>query len=353
MHRFANLLTIEDLVNRSMKNVAVLAVVGFLAFWPLASSQAAKPAQESKQLAKLSRQIESIAADFSSYLADNENRALLSAQIKAARRKYVMVMQDFLAVAASKDLEKGGEHLFNLAIQVDQVEATMKDFGLPIPRLEVKLPVKAHRELLNESEAVYVAAVPLVDESEVKSITAYTSKGDRITLSADEPPRIPTFVITPAEEESLEPEHPLIMSDKPGKEENPERVVDDFIGIPWIRITDDHESWPCGDPEIYVKIWFWIQSNGYWQVIKSIANLKYVNDEYVWYWLGELGYNNTYRKLIGSDWKNIYYEIWEADSGAHGNDDFLGSRYVTWKDLPFGGYTKFSAGDAKIYVDRD
>jgi len=169
-----------------------------------------------------------------------------------------MVMRDFLAVAASKDLEKDGKHLINLATQVDQIEATMKDFGLPIPRLEVKLPVKAHRELLNESDEVYVAAVPLADESEVKSIIAYTSKGDRITLSADEPPRIPTFVITPAEEESLEPAHPLIKLDKPREEENPERVVDDYIGIPQIRITDDHENWWCGDPEIYVRIkWYW------------------------------------------------------------------------------------------------
>jgi hypothetical protein len=274
------------------------------------------------------------------------------AQIKASPRKNIIVLRDFLTAAASKHRDKGGESLFNLALQVMQIEAAMKESGFSYPRLEVKLPVKGHRDSLAQSDTVYVAVAPLEDESQVQSVVAY-NKGEQLALSVKEPPKIPTFVIAPAESDSVEPEPPLTISDKPRDEENPERVVDDFVGIPWILITDDHESWPCGDPEIYVKISRWDLINGSWQFFSSNTDLTGVNDENVWYWLGELGYNNTYRVLGSTFWRVVQYAFWESDSGAHGSDDFLGSINVTWTALPFGGYTSFSSGDVRFYVDRD
>ena len=342
------------MVRKSMIGAAVLALVGLLVGCALASSQSAKPAQDSRQTAELSRQIEGIAADFSLYLADKENRAFFSAQIKAAPRKYLMVMRDFLAMAAARDREKGGELLFNLAMKVDQAEATMKEFGYPIPRIEVKLPVKAHREVLKNSRAVYVAAIPLEDETEVKSVTAHTSNGKRMALSPKKPPDIPTVVVGPAETASVEPTAPLVKAKKPGKEENPERVVDDYVGLPYLLITDKSEGWTCGDPEIYVRIKFWIWSYNHWIFINTRVDLPGVNDEYVWYWLGELGYNSTYRYLSSyADWKYIVYEVWEDDSGGHGADDFLGSKTINWKGLPYSGYTHLNYAHGDIMVDRD
>lgn len=340
---------------KSMISAAALVLVGLLVGCALASSETARPEQQSEHKnAELTRQIESIAADFSSYLANNENRAFASAQIKAAPKKYLMAMRDFLAMAASKDREKGGELLFNLAMKVDQAEASMKKFGYPIPRIDIKLPVKAHRELLKDARVVYVAVIPLEDESKVKSITAYDLKGKRIALGSDKPPAIPTFVIGPAEEDSLEPPQPLIKADKPGKEENPERVYDDYVGLPWLLITDKSEGWTCGDPEIYVRIKFWIWNYNQWIFINAKVDLPGVNDEYVWYWLGELGYNSTYRNLSSySDWKYIVYEFWEEDSGGHGADDFLGSKTINWKGLPYSGYMHLNYAHGDIMVDRD
>jgi hypothetical protein len=342
------------MIGKSMIGAAALALVSLLVGCALASSQSVKPVQDGRQTSELARQLDSIAADFSSFLADSDNRTFFSAQIKAAPRKYLMVMRDFLAMAAGKDREKGGETLFNLAMKVDRAEATMREFGYPIPRLEVKLPVKAHRELLKDARAVYVAAVPLEDESEVTSVTAYDAGGKRMALSAKKPPGIPTFVIGPAEEASLEPAPPLVKAEKPGKEENPERVVDDYVGLPWLLITDKSEGWTCGDPEIYVRIKFWIWNYNQWIFINAKVDLPGVNDEYVWYWLGELGYNSTYRNLSNySDWKYIVYEFWEEDSGGHGGDDYLGSRTINWKALPYAGYTHLNYAHGDIMVDRD
>jgi hypothetical protein len=344
---------VKKMAGKSIISMTALVLVGFLAGCALASP-ATKPEQSRKEDAELTRQMESIAADFSLYLANNENRAFASTQIKAAPKKYLMAMRDFLAMAADKDREKGGELLFNLAVKVDQAEATMKDFGYPVPRVDIKLPVKAHRKLLKDARAVYVAVIPLEDETEVKSISAYDLKGKRIALSPGKPPAIPTFVIGPAEEESLEPPPPLIKADKPGKEENPERVFDDYVGLPWLLITDTSEGWTCGDPEIYVRIKFYIWNYNQWIFINAKVNLPGVNDAYVWYWLGELGYNSTYRYLSSySDWKYIVFEFWEEDSGGHGADDFLGSRTINWKSLPYSGYTHLNFAHGDIMVDRD
>jgi indole-3-glycerol phosphate synthase len=87
---------------------------GLLAAGPLASSQAEGPAQGSKQLPQLSRQIESIAADFSSYLADNKNRSFIAAQMKASPKVDTIVLGDILAAATRQGQEKTAERPFKL-----------------------------------------------------------------------------------------------------------------------------------------------------------------------------------------------------------------------------------------------
>lgn len=330
---------------KSLTSVVVLAVVGLLAVGPLASSQAEKPAQERKQLAQLSRQIENIAADFSSYLEDNENRAFFTAQIKASKTNTI-VLREVLAAAARQGLKKGDDRLFRLAAGVQRAEIIMKNSTIPICRLDLTLPVEEHRVILQEYNTMYVAVAALADEGEVKSITAY-SNGKRLTLSANEPPKIPTFVIIPAETESLDPVYPLTILREPQDETNKDRIVDDFVGIPYILITDDHEPWWKGRPEIEVRFRTWLKQPGVFRYNK--VGLGGVNKEYKWYWLGDP--SGTY--LYFGDRHHSPFEIavWERDSGS---DDFLGVFFIHWTSLPYGGYTgPVSNGDARIYVDRD
>jgi ABC-type phosphate transport system substrate-binding protein len=56
------------MARKSMIGAAALTLVGLLVGCALASSQSAKPVQGDRKTAELTRQIESIAANFSSYL---------------------------------------------------------------------------------------------------------------------------------------------------------------------------------------------------------------------------------------------------------------------------------------------
>ncbi len=323
-----------------------LALFGLLLSSASASSDSLTPEQEKK----LSEQIDGIASDLSTYLAKDDNRALLAEQI--AQHKYVMALRGFLAVAATKAGDDQGEDLFNLAVKVNEGEDLMKEFGLAVPRFDIKLPVKTHREAVKETREVYVAAVPLTDERETRSVTVFGPGDRQMSLDPKAPPDVPTYVVGPAERESLEPTPPLETSEEPGDEKNPRRV-DDYVGVPWIRITDESEGWTCGDPEIYVRLKFWIWNYNMWVFINSKVNLYGVNDAHTWYWLGELGYNSMYRNLLSNDWKYITYEVWEEDSGAHGADDYLGSTVINWKNLPYNGYSQSNFGNGSMMVDRD
>lgn len=328
------------MIHHLMTIPGTLAAFGALGLGP-------DPAPQS-QTDRLTANLEQVAADVSILLTQDKFRALLTSRIKESPRKNVLVLSEFLGGALAGGLEDGSGSLLALAGLVQRAEAQMGKCDLAIPRLEIKLPVRAHRDLLGNSNTVYVAAAPLAEESEVKSITAF-SKGERITLDAHEPPTLPTLVVLPAETLSEEPTYPLMISAEPEPEKNPARVVDDYVGIPWIKITNDHESWVCGDPEIYVRILRWQLPSC--KLINQTVGLPGVNDENVWYYLHDS--NSTYKYVSNSYVHVIRFEVWEADSGAHGADDHVGTVNVTWTNLPFGGYTYFSNKDVRMDVDRD
>lgn len=294
--------------------------------------------------------LERIASELSSFLADNEFRAFISAQFRASPKTNTIVLREAFAAAARQGLKEGDVRLFRLAVSVQEAETIMKHSPMPIPRIDLMLPVAAHRDLLQDSDTLYIAVAPLADESEVESITAY-SNGDRLTLRANEPPGIPTFVVAPAETESLDPDYPLTISEEPQDEKNKDLIVDDFVGISWISISKDHEPWHKGDPEIEVRFRRWLTEPGVFKDNK--VELKSVNNEDKWYFLGDP--NSTYLYMDDGYQPSIEIAVWELDGTD--SDDFVGLFIPNWKSLPFGGYTEGTAlgtiKDARIFLDRD
>ncbi len=158
------------------------------------------------------------------------------------------------------------------------------------------------------------------------------------------------MVLISGETESTERTYPLTFSDEEGDEENPHRVVDEFVGIARIWIDNDHEGWSSGRPEIYVRILRFRFST--FSLLNQRENLPGVNDEQVWYNIGDP--NKTYRYVSTSNYAPvIQYQVWEADSGFHGSDDHVGTVTLNWTGLPFGGYTTFASGDVRLRVDKD
>jgi hypothetical protein len=304
-----------------------------------------------KPLEQLENDIDKLAGKISQLLENPAVHTFVADQIESSKLK-ALPMRTLLAGAISQNLDEAAAQLNDLVGQVHEIETQLIASDAEIPRLDIKLPVKGHQESLRSSKKIYVLAAPFGDESEVNSIKAY-SKGQPITLDANEPPKIPALVILPAESEGLDPPYPLQFSDQPGHEENPRRV-DDFVGIPKIWLEDDREGWTSGDPEIYVKI-NRIQRTGGPTGIESLMerfDLPGVNDEQVWYDLGDQ--NVTYRYLDTSGFTGyVTFYLYEDDNFAHGSDDFLGSEILLYTSLPLSDYTTFIIDYAQLKVDRD
>ncbi|MFQ5652398.1 MAG: hypothetical protein ACE5IY_20905 [bacterium] len=310
---------------------------------------------EDRQLKQISFNLERLAAELSIYAADPETRAFLTAQIQTSPKKSVVVLQYFLAKALEKE---GGEvaekRIFEMMGRLERTEEMMRKYGARIPKVNLDIPVRTHRDLLKSAKEVYVAVAPLVDESDVKSIVGY-SNGKRLTLSPDEPPQILTLVVKPAETDPMDPEYPLDFSQEPGDEEDPTRIVDEMVGILRILITDDNESWWLGDPEIQVEIERVLTAHPSHPAIITRIDLRGVDDENVWYGLGDP--NATYRFVNSASFSRfVKFHFWEDDdwpAPSPWSDDDMGSITVDWTTLPFVGVGSFSTSDVQFRIDKD
>lgn len=329
--------------------LVAISIIG-IGRWTVASGPA-----ETDQRRQLYSDLEKLASEFSSFLTDSESRAFFTAQVDTSPRKNVLVLRDFLLGAARQEgLKEQAERILEMIGRVLEIEARLEAAGM-IPRVEAKLPVKGHRDLLVKSDIVYVVASPLLDETEVESLTGFRS-GKALSLSPDKAPDIPTVVIVPAEVESLDPDYPIPTSREPSEETSAEQVVDDFVGIAKINISDDHETWWSKDPEIYVNIWQTaLVGEGLSSFKIARVDLPGVNNTYFWHNLGDP--NSTYR-FAGSNVTEVLFDVWEADGGAHGGDDHLGIVWVAVATLPFQGFTSKASGiwpaaDVALQIDRD
>lgn len=335
-----------------MANQWVMKVTVFAAYWTVAAaptpfSTAGAQALSNGERVQLSQHLETIAEALSTFLATEEVLAFMSDRLNASPKRDTVALDDFIATAARQGPRSSVEGLFTLAARIQSAESMMERAAMLIPRLDLVLPMPAHRGLLETSERVYVAVDPLADEGEVESVTAF-SDGERITLSAEATPEVPTFVIKIAEEESLEPSYPLPTAEQPGEEAIQGRISDDFVGIPQILITNDHEPWYKGSPEIVVRYRRFLSETGVFQDLKR--DLPSVNNTNNWYFLGDP--NSTYL-FFDNQWAASYEVVVWEDDGPDDND-VVGVFIVNWRNLPFGGYDgPKSNKDAQIRLDRD
>jgi hypothetical protein len=284
-----------------------------------------------------------LASELSVMLAQEANRNLFAERITKASKRRVGLVQTLVALRVTDPIRSARTTKI-----VRKIESAMTAFGAKTASVDIKLPVDAHVKLLKEAKEVYVAIAPLADEKDVDKVIAF-SNGKRLELAADKPPTVPTLVIIGAEPQSSDPGYPIPVVKEPG-EEGKEGRVDDYVGIPYIYIYNDHENWWCGDPEIYVLIKRFRFST--FSLINQKVDLPGVNGEQVWYSLGDR--NSTYKYVNTSNYAPVIrFEFWEEDDFFHGGDDYLGSINIRWTSLPFGGYTEYVTGDVRFRIDRD
>jgi hypothetical protein len=295
---------------------------------------------QSMERERLSQALDRLAVTLSGVLAESGPREFVVERIEASKTK-VVAFGDLVAAAGAQ----GETGLAQLLVPVRQIETALGRAGAPFPRLDLKLPVKAHQDLLATATTIYVLAAPLEDESAVKRLRAYSNLRP-VTLDVEEPPDVPVLVLIPGESKSLDADYPLEERTEPGKELNPRRV-DDFVGIAEIELSDDHESWASGNAEIYAII----VRNQLGAGNIDRVDLPSVNDANVNYFLGDP--NPSYLEYSSLVLPNTTIEIWEEDSFAHGADDFVGRINFDWTTLSISGYRSLSSGDVTLGVDRD
>ena len=311
------------------------------------------------QNTQLSRQVEEIAADLSSFFAKKENRSLILSQMKSAGKPKAIELANVLSMIRGQARQTGVDQLSKLVGNISNAEMAMKNAMVKIPRLDLVLSRHTNQEMLQASDLVYVAIAPLEDESKVKSIAAYAN-GKRLSqdLSADVAPTVPTIVIGAAElnavrSEALRTESVAATTSTVATTDTPKSatLTGDLVGIPRMLITNDHEPWYKGDPEIYVKIRRWIKSSGVFGDTR--ADFANVNSENTWYSLGDP--NNSYVFLNSSYDSKIEIIVYESDSPD--GDDVVGVFIPTWTSLSYSGFTLGTplgtTKDARIYLDRD
>lgn len=349
--------------------VCLFVIILFVTAFYTSSLLIAEEKEQAEQKQELNRDLDIIAQQLAQVLSDKPFREWLSTEIKAARnREHILDLDNTLKRAIEhSDLKNLNESLKKLIEITAGTILKMKKLHITFASIDLYLPVKSHGEQWQGEEQLYVSFLPVDDETEIHSLTAYSVKdGKKVDLDPNNPPNIPTLVVAPEEHETHEPTVPAVIVptclEDDGSEPGLPRPIpkgdsDDknsYIGIPYIWLNNTHEPWPSGDPEIYVLVGRcakWLL-----QPLEDKIWLNGVNDKNKWYWLGDdpseplyFYFDSTYNDLT-------YFHFMESDGGisikvkaqitclstaeldftVFGGDDDLGKRFVDRDEISFG-----------------
>jgi hypothetical protein len=283
--------------------------------------------------------------------------------------------------------------LLKQAHAVSAIEKKMKaaEFQEELIGVNLYFPVDSHREVWRREDDLVVAFSPVQDESEVEGIDAYVVKtGEHVVLNPNEAPEVPTLVIAAREKPlcssglSLTPLAPPPQEAEPPQEKGGDSSISttsnseshSWIGIPSLKLLNDHEPWIRGKPEIYVLVGQSFKTTP----SPSRVDLEHVNDENKWYFLGESPTEAF--NLVGplyfffdENYSDVtHFQFMESDGGGSvklttqvefmgvkvglewsvgGGDDNLGARAVNKNQVGEVDYQRLTTGSVDFELDHD
>ena len=220
--------------------------------------------------------------------------------------------------------------------------------ALVSPEVDVYFPARDHRDKWTGSDDVLVGVGTLNGEAE--TIKAYSVKTQQsLSLSTTEPPASPVIMVSPCEHDSHEAPPPLETSDVPqSKSETPKEGKNSYLQTSYFKITNDHEPWTSGDPEIYVLVVQWYGTS---TLTKVKIYLNGVNQEGVW---KDLAGCPTNLNFYWDDnyFPITYYRVMEEDPGTLMNSPVTVSAF----GVSVSTYVTIRDGDdalGSVNVDRN
>lgn len=182
--------------------------------------------------------------------------------------------------------------------------------------IDIYFPVEAHRQAMRQNPAqVFLIAYwdGYQDDQEERELTAWDRQGNEVTLTTAAVPSTPVLVITQCEHRGDHSVPEACGEDcggGGGGGSNPVAV----LKVVHFRLMDERESWPNGDPEIYVRVGYGNPGSEQWEE----TQFPDVND---------VGYYWNYCKTV-YDWPfwpggDSKFEVWEDDAWGTFGDDLL------------------------------
>jgi hypothetical protein len=344
------------------------------------SKELAKERQKTVAVRKeINAEFDRLAKGLAESLANPHLRNYLRKQIKESRKREKILRLDKFLEGATK--EKNIPEQAKARGRLKAARDTKKKLGTKknldifgTDEIDVYFPVPEHRGKWNGGDDLLVAFAPVVDESELTEIVAYSVKnGKRVSLDPQKAPETPVVVVTLTEHESLDvPDVPQAPADEPVPESNPpvpdgpEPPLENAgkpvgsnsrIEMQYLKIFDDHEPWTAGAPEIYVVC---SQVDGGGRSVVGKRDLARVNDTHRWYWVRDIAswiFERDY-------WDFTAFDVWERDTCTSavayipvfgpigylvGNmDDPVCKRHIKKSSVPYyGNLYQYMYGDPK------
>ncbi|OGC90163.1 MAG: hypothetical protein A2W25_17475 [candidate division Zixibacteria bacterium RBG_16_53_22] len=347
-------------MKRTCVGLFLLLTLMFLSFKPeqilgQAPERPANGGGDSLVSVTVNAELDGRAKELAALLADPGIRNHLRAEIKrSSRREQIIFLDEFLASASKlsgqSDKVRGkcddalgkakkAKQRFN---QADIINALVS------PEVDVYFPARDHRDKWTGSDDVLVGVGTLNGEAE--TIKAYSVKTQQsLSLNTTEPPASPVIMVSPCEHDSHEAPPPLETSDVPqSKSETPKEGKNSYLQTSYFKITNDHEPWTSGDPEIYVLVVQWYGTS---TLTKVKIYLNGVNQEGVW---KDLAGCPTNLNFYWDDnyFPITYYRVMEEDPGTLMNSPVTVSAF----GVSVSTYVTIRDGDdalGSVNVDRN
>jgi len=302
-----------------------LMVIGFLAmFFSAGMAFAVTPAEQ-----QANAELESMAKDIAQLSATPGFRGFLRSEIAQSKnRENIVELDEFLSRAMKqKNMPPGLDKLQNKA---RNAKGRVKAFSVA-DRLDLYIPVGAHRAKWKGGQDFLVAFSPVQDEKNTKEIVAYSVKdGRRVLLNPNQAPAEVVLVIAPCEHEThqyiLKPDPnappegmraPLKDTSPPGQIAPNEKKDKEEIGkykgnsnlyVYFTLIKRTQEPWYMGKPEIEVYI---LHECGGIPVVRRL-DMNQVDEKNKSYYTANNG--SLYYGSNCSDFTAV--AIWERDGGS-------------------------------------
>ncbi|MBN2314225.1 MAG: DUF3103 family protein [Sedimentisphaerales bacterium] len=355
-------------------------------------------ALDSNQVETINKSLDEIAFQLYKPLQDSDFRQFIFENVKTARNsEKILDLANTITRSRERDRARGtnvserSRSFDEIGTQINVISSEMSrdpnsvrgEGQRSAAALDFYLPVEAHRQKWNGDPNVLIASGPIgTDEDLFYTIAYHVETGEPRILdcrSNADPPNTPVLVVSLNEDpEALDPNEMGLWSQTDEPPEEVDGVAPDsndtnsYIGVPWIYLRDDQEPWIRGKAEVYVLVGQLYTGSSPNTLIKHRVNLKKVNYEGKWYYLGESHSDPMYFYYNNANYHPFTcFDFWEEDGGGSkvhigftiagfgfgfsilDGDDDMGMISVNRNYVPWCDYKRCDTGYVVFLVDKD